>query len=309
MRLLVVAVDDDSLNYDALELARGPFITLALASPRQQLRGFVHEQRWDLRRTARTGEVAASASPFAFHSSNPGSTRSSRWKLSQDHLQDQGVKSLSGSADDSLLLSIWHRGSSADRLGASARRETMDTALVVHDRSFSMFKPAGDVSYCSSVHGPHCPHLRDRFAQDAELTDLVNLIAGQPEMDWWSSGAKDRHAAFEKIIKSANNDGGVSVRDSATQDIRNAVLQKGRKRQRSNTVLLAETMNEPGHNEMKESITHKHGSAQNSRDASALHNSQHAKAVRNSEARQVAAGDIPPVVAGAIPSAIAVEQR
>ena len=75
----------------------------------------------------------------------------------------------------------------------------MDTALVVHDRDFSMFKPAGDASYCSSVHGtalqthgslfalilthetatvllgpsgPHCPQLRDRFAEDAPLAEL-----------------------------------------------------------------------------------------------------------------------------------------
>ena len=92
---------------------------------------------------------------------------------------------------------------------------------MVHDRDFSMFKPAGDASYCSSVHGvcfetrggiftiilratvllessgPHCPQLRDRFAEDAPLAELVDMVAGQPEMEWWSSGSKDRTAPVQ----------------------------------------------------------------------------------------------------------------
>jgi hypothetical protein len=247
------AIDDESMLFDALELVKGPFMTVGLATPQQRVRGGTRERDWGLRRTKLTGEVAASANPFAaYKSTMPGaSTRDKRWKLPLDAAAppESGTPpppAAPAGDEDPLLLSIWHRGTAAERRGASAHREIMDTALVVHDRAFSVFKPAGEASYCSSVHGPHCPQLRDRFAEDSQLEEIVELMAGQPEMDWWSSGAKDRDAAFHKLIEAANADtraprahtdaAETSSAAAAAQQVREVVLASGRERQQMNIV-------------------------------------------------------------------------
>ena len=59
------AIDDESMLFDALELVKGPFMTVGLATPQQRVRGGTRERDWGLRRTKLTGEVAASANPFA----------------------------------------------------------------------------------------------------------------------------------------------------------------------------------------------------------------------------------------------------
>jgi hypothetical protein len=296
-------------------------MTLGLASPQGRLRGFVHERQWGVRRAKQTGEVAASASPFALHGNKPGvSTRDGRWKLppragaqglaTEPPAGQQQEASVPTAADDALLLSIWHRGTSTERLGASARRETMDTALVVHDRDFSMFKPAGDASYCSSIHGPHCPQLRDRFAEDAQLADLIDLVAGQNEMEWWSSGSKDRNAAFDKLVEVANDDGRAQVQTSAAvQRARAAMLQRGRERQRSNIVWPDQPIKQTVDDVAEAAANQERWGGRAQRLTATGDTSLEDRKVRNSEARDVAAGDIAPAISGTVPSAVAVAQQ
>ena len=104
-------------------MAAGPFITVAAAQLSSSSTssgdtgtsgaGAGHE--WQVSRVAQTGEVAAPVSPF-----HPQGSVRERWR--------------GGLADTDLIVSVWHRNDGA---------QNIQPALVVHDSSWSMFKPAG----------------------------------------------------------------------------------------------------------------------------------------------------------------------
>ena len=104
-----------------------------------------------------------------------------------------------------LQVSVWHRqvNSVGDSPGGS--QSQLQPALVVHDSEWSMFKPAGsESSSCSSLHGPHCPSLRDRFQAEPALQQLLDRMAGQAEVSWWSSGARSREQALTALVENTN---------------------------------------------------------------------------------------------------------
>eukprot|EP01045_Picozoa_sp_COSAG04_P021093 COSAG04_NODE_2234_length_4478_cov_3.383878_2_plen_658_part_00 len=207
------AIDDDSMHADALELANGPFMTVGLARPRQFTRG----EAWRLQRARTTGDVAPSANPFAAQRDRQPGARavrgrdSGQWALPLSPPSGERAEQI----DAPLLLSLWHRGiwrKGSPIAGLSGKpppppfdRFSSSTAVVVHDRHFSVFKPAGAASYCNSMHGPHCPRLQQRFEADPMLEQLVIYMAGLPEMNWWASGSSSREEAFRELVRAVND--------------------------------------------------------------------------------------------------------